>query len=204
MGCTQSAPAEEKYQFSYKEGDSPTDETKTSSLPVSRSSTTPMKSKGEDKGKASDKRKTFAAAASSAGSHAVNSRAKAKFGKAVKMSSAGNAFAKAGSKRALRIKRKSTSQYGWLAKDMTIGPGCTMDKFETKRVIGTGLMGTVLLAMWKKDETWCALKCVKKDYICRHDDGRHIQAERHLLQSVDNPFVVSLFGTFQVRGHQLT
>ena len=104
--------------------------------------------------------------------------AKKKFQKGMRMASAGNAFSNAGSKRATRMKRKLSSQYGWLAKDMTIGPGCTLDKFEVKRVIGTGLMGTVLLGKWKKDETWCAIKCVKKDYVCRHDDGRHVQAER--------------------------
>ena len=53
------------------------------------------------------------------------------------------------------------------------------------------------MAKFKKDNTWCAIKMIKKDYVCRHDDGRHIQTERALLNKCDSPFVVNLFGTFQ-------
>jgi len=122
---------------------------------------------------------------------------KAKMKKVGNLASGADAFGRAGSARSSRIKRKKTSKYGWIAKDMFLGPGCKLDKFEPKRVIGTGLMGTVQLAKWKKDGTWCALKMVKKDYVCRHNDGRHVQAERKLLNMCDNPFICSLFGTFQ-------
>lgn len=192
MGCAQSAP-EEKYQFTYK-----TAEDNSSSQAASNVARS-IVSKKEGRGKGGGSKVAAEAEKSTkhSGRSMTSSKTKAKFGKAVRMTAAGNAFAQAGSKRATRRARKRTSLYGWLAKDMTIGPGCGIDKFEVKRVIGTGLMGTVLLAMFKKDETWCALKCVKKDYVCRHDDGRHIQAERHLLEVVDNPFVVTMFGTFQ-------
>ena len=54
-------------------------------------------------------------------------------------------------------------------------PSCNSSKFELSRVIGTGLMGTVRLARYKKDDTWCVVKSIRKDYVTRHHDGRHVQ-----------------------------
>ena len=115
---------------------------------------------------------------SGSGSSKQRMSLKGKLKKASNAVSGADAFAKAGSNRNLRAKKRKSSKYGWIAKDMYLGPNCSMDRFEPKRVVGTGLMGTVQLAKFKKDDTWCALKMVKKDYVCRHDDARHIQAER--------------------------
>ena len=43
---------------------------------------------------------------------------------------------------------------------------------------------------------------IKKDYVCRHGDGRHVQTEKTLLEQcgrtgTNAPFVCELFGTFQ-------
>jgi hypothetical protein len=44
-----------------------------------------------------------------------------------------------------------------------------------------GLMGTVRLAKWKEKRTYLALKCIKKTYIIKHKDERHINFERFPL-----------------------
>ena len=41
------------------------------------------------------------------------------------------------------------------------------------------------------------MKAIKKDYVTRHNDGRHVQNERRILNDLDHPFIVRLFGTFQ-------
>merc|ERR1711991_666952 len=61
-----------------------------------------------------------------------------------------------------------------------------------------GLMGTVRIARSKKEDSWVALKSVRKDYITRHNDGRHVQNERRVLYDLsEHPFIVQLYGTFQ-------
>lgn len=121
------------------------------------------------------------------------SKAKLKMLKAKNMISAQRAFAEAGGARAARRSRP----HGWIAKDMILGPGTNIKKFELSRVIGMGLMGTVRLAKHRKDGSWCVIKAIRKDYVTRHNDGRHVQNERNILMDLDHPFIVELFGTFQ-------
>jgi len=125
------------------------------------------------------------------------SNAKKRFLKVKAKIAAGQAFASAGEQRSKREKRKANNKFGWLAKDITVGHSCNPSKFDFSRVIGTGLMGTVRLARYKKDDMWCVVKSIRKDYVTRHHDGRHVQNERKILNDLDHPFVVRLFGTFQ-------
>ena len=71
------------------------------------------------------------------------SAAKARMVKAKNALAVQRAFSSAGEMRGQRENRKASSKHGWIAKDMTIGPNCTIKKFEVDRIIGMGLMGTV-------------------------------------------------------------
>ena len=84
-----------------------------------------------------------------------------------------------------------------IAKDMMCPPSIKLGSFDIKSVIGTGLMGTVKIARYKKDDTWCVLKAVRKDYVCKHKNAKHVQNEKKILLDCDHPFIVVLFGTFQ-------
>ena len=127
-----------------------------------------------------------------------HSAAKKKFLKAKAKLAAGRAFAEMGKQAERRTARKLESKCGWIAKEMVCGPSCSLNNFDVGRVIGTGLMGTVRVARVKKDDTYVALKSVRKDYITRHNDGRHVQNERRVLYDLsEHPFVVHLYGTFQ-------
>lgn len=125
------------------------------------------------------------------------SAAKKKLLKAKNLIVAANALNSAGADQKFRQRRMALKPAGWIAKDLNPGPACNPNKFESGRVIGTGLMGQVRIAKWKKDNTWCVLKAIRKDYVTRHNDGRHIQNERRILNELDHPFIVRLFGTFQ-------
>lgn len=127
------------------------------------------------------------------------SAAKQRFLKAKTKLAAGRAFSNAGQSRGKRTKRRANDMYGWIAKDMMCPPSVKLTSFEVQRIIGTGLMGTVKIARYKKDDTWCVLKAVRKDYVSKNaaKNGKHLQNERNILRDCDHPFIVVLFGTFQ-------
>ena len=72
-----------------------------------------------------------------------------------------------------------------------------MDQLELGRVIGTGLMGTVRIAKVKEKNAFVALKAIRKDYIVKHRDQGHVENERRILLTLQSPFCIRLFGTFQ-------
>ena len=135
--------------------------------------------------------------ASGAGKLKEMSAGKKKMLKAKNLIVAANALSSAGAAQQSRQRRMALKPAGWIAKDLNPGPACNPNKFDSGRVIGTGLMGQVRIAKWKKDNSWCVLKAIRKDYVTRHNDGRHVQNERRILNELDHPFIVRLFGTFQ-------
>ena len=88
------------------------------------------------------------------------------------------------------------SKFKWLLKTGAM-TAPSMNSLETERIIGTGLMGTVRIAKLKDKNLYAALKGIRKDYIVKHKDGRHIENERRLMLQLKNPFCIKLFGTFQ-------
>ena len=71
--------------------------------------------------------------------------------------------------------RKRTHKHGWIAKDMTTGPQCSLKQFEIDRIIGMGLMGVVRIAKWKKDNTFCVLKvCSDHRRTCTFESTRKL------------------------------
>lgn len=63
--------------------------------------------------------------------------------------------------------------------------------------IGTGLMGTVRITKSRKNDKYLVLKGIRKDFIFKHNDQRHIQNEKEVLKTLNCSFCVKLFGTFQ-------
>ena len=93
--------------------------------------------------------------------------------------------------------RKVSSKVPWLLKDATL-TGIDLSTYEFGRVIGRGLMGSVRIAKHKQQGYFVAIKSIKKDYIQRHHDHRHISSEREVLASLGGGnFCVRLFGACQ-------
>lgn len=60
-------------------------------------------------------------------------------------------------------------------------------------------MGTVRVCKTKGDR-YFVMKSIRKDYIHKHNDYRHVQNEKEALLTVSkSPFCIKLFGTFQDR-----
>lgn len=97
---------------------------------------------------------------------------------------------------ALQVSPKAS----WLVKKMSQQTVWDTE-FKFGRVIGKGLMGTVRIASFQQANDakplYVAIKSVRKDYIIRHRDERHIRNEKEILLSLTSPFCVKLFGTFQ-------
>lgn len=88
----------------------------------------------------------------------------------------------------------------WLLKQAQL-KNLSSDKIECCKVIGYGLMGTVRMVKLKDSDFYFAIKSIRKDYILRHHDERHVESERELLMSLRSPFCIKLFGTFQDSVH---
>jgi hypothetical protein len=63
--------------------------------------------------------------------------------------------------------------------------------------VGYGLMGVVRIAKHKATDSYIAIKAIRKEYIAKHHDGRHVANEKEALNTVYSPFVPTLFGALE-------
>ena len=72
--------------------------------------------------------------------------------------------------------------FPWLIKDADYERSkLSIDKIDLKRVIGYGLMGIVRIGKLKEGKGYFAVKSIRKDYVRRHHDDRHVTNEREIL-----------------------
>lgn len=93
----------------------------------------------------------------------------------------------------------------WLVKKMSPRTASSIESFDFKndQVLGVGLMGTVRLARCVNhtQPAYVAVKSIRKDYIAKHNDQRHVNNERDILTLLTSPFCIHLLGTFQDSEH---
>ena len=73
----------------------------------------------------------------------------------------------------------------------------TQKSFSTISVIGKGGFAKVILVKSKIDNNLYAMKAIKKDQIHKKKQEKCIIAEREVLITVDHPFIVKFFASFQ-------
>ena len=56
-------------------------------------------------------------------------------------------------------------------------------------------MGVVRITKHNPSNTYIAVKGIRKDYIEKHNDSRHVEWEKQALGFVKSSFIPSLFGT---------
>ncbi|CAO3641170.1 unnamed protein product [Mucor hiemalis] len=76
-------------------------------------------------------------------------------------------------------------------------PKLKLDDFHLLRTLGTGSFGRVHLAQSRHNGRYYAIKVLKKTEVVRLKQVEHTNNEKHILESVANPFLVNLWGTFQ-------
>ncbi|CAO3589605.1 unnamed protein product [Absidia cylindrospora] len=76
-------------------------------------------------------------------------------------------------------------------------PKLKLTDFHILRTLGTGSFGRVHLVQSKVNVRYYAIKVLKKTEVVRLKQVEHTNNEKHILESVGNPFVVNLWGTFQ-------
>lgn len=73
-----------------------------------------------------------------------------------------------------------------------------LENFALLSVIGKGSYAKVLLVRKKgEDGRLYALKILKKKYIEKKKQENHVMTERHILSTLDHPFLVRLHYSFQ-------
>jgi len=75
--------------------------------------------------------------------------------------------------------------------------GLTLDDYILKDTLGTGSFGRVRLVQFKKDNQYYALKMLKKSEVIYLKQVDHIKMEKAILEVIEHPFIVNLFGSFQ-------
>ncbi|QDZ22986.1 serine/threonine-protein kinase [Chloropicon primus] len=69
--------------------------------------------------------------------------------------------------------------------------------FELLRVVGQGAFGKVFQVRLKRTDEIYAMKVLKKSQILEKDHIDYMRVEREILTSVNHPFIVTLYNTFQ-------
>ncbi|XP_016113269.1 serine/threonine-protein kinase Sgk1-like isoform X3 [Sinocyclocheilus grahami] len=81
-----------------------------------------------------------------------------------------------------------------LAEETQIKPS----DFDYLKIIGKGSFGKVLLARYKENEQYYAVKVLQKKIILKKKEQKHIMAERSvLMKNIKHPFLVGLHYSFQ-------
>ncbi len=90
----------------------------------------------------------------------------------------------------------TSSTLKWIVKGGNFN-NMTLQALEFGRIIGTGLMGVVRVCKLAGKNQYCAVKSVRKDYINKRNDARHVLNEKQLMEQLCNPFCIKLFKTYQ-------
>uniref|UniRef100_A0A1D1XFA4 cAMP-dependent protein kinase n=1 Tax=Anthurium amnicola TaxID=1678845 RepID=A0A1D1XFA4_9ARAE len=72
-----------------------------------------------------------------------------------------------------------------------------LSDFNICRTLGTGSFGRVHLVQSKHNNKFYAMKVLKKTEVVRLKQVEHTNNEKHILEQVQHPFLVNLWGTFQ-------
>ncbi|KAI8334196.1 kinase-like domain-containing protein [Chlamydoabsidia padenii] len=77
----------------------------------------------------------------------------------------------------------------------------SLNHFILEKTVGTGSFGRVHLAQGRTTGRFYAIKALRKQELVDRRQVEHANNERVILRSVDHPFVVKLWDTFQDEGH---
>ncbi|PSR71716.1 hypothetical protein PHLCEN_2v12420 [Hermanssonia centrifuga] len=72
-----------------------------------------------------------------------------------------------------------------------------LSDFDIHRTLGTGSFGRVHLVRSKHNLRFYAIKVLSKEKIVRMKQVSHTRNEQMMLQAVQHPFIINLWGTFQ-------
>ncbi|KAG0306162.1 camp-dependent protein kinase catalytic subunit [Dissophora globulifera] len=72
-----------------------------------------------------------------------------------------------------------------------------LDDFRIHRTLGTGSFGRVHLAQSRFNSRFYAMKVLKKTEVVRLKQVEHTNNEKMILERVEHPFLINMWGTFQ-------
>ena len=72
-----------------------------------------------------------------------------------------------------------------------------IDDFSIQATLGTGSFGRVHLVRNKIDNKFAAMKVLRKNDIVKLRQVEHTVNEKNILELLDMPFLVKMYGTFQ-------
>uniref|UniRef100_A0A1I7X3N4 Non-specific serine/threonine protein kinase n=1 Tax=Heterorhabditis bacteriophora TaxID=37862 RepID=A0A1I7X3N4_HETBA len=100
----------------------------------------------------------------------------------------------------------SSSQMQKSSVSLSKATNLTIDKFRLISVLGRGHFGKVILAQYKPNASYYALKILKKGDILGRDEVESLMVEKRIFEVASrarHPFLVNLFACFQTSEHVL-
>jgi len=96
------------------------------------------------------------------------------------------------------LRHSHTPALHTLACSMDTSSAPSLDDFVLMKVIGKGSYGKVMLVRSRKgDSKVYAMKVLQKENVIKRNQVEHTKTERHVLEAVSHPFIVTLFYAFQ-------
>lgn len=68
----------------------------------------------------------------------------------------------------------------------------TLEEFQLISILGKGSFGKVYLVYLPKNQTYYAMKSIRKDIVLDNDSVENVKLEKLILLQVSNPFIVSM------------
>lgn len=81
--------------------------------------------------------------------------------------------------------------------EKSVGP----NEYEILKLISNGAYGSVYLVKHKQTRQRFALKKINKNNLMLRNQVEQVFIERDILSFTDNPFVVSMYASFETRKH---
>ncbi|ETW10275.1 AGC/PKA protein kinase, variant 1 [Aphanomyces invadans] len=85
----------------------------------------------------------------------------------------------------------------WIGTSLKAKRALSLKDFDLKGLIGTGMIGHVYIAQYKLSRQYFVIKSMWKADVIDRNMLRHVQSEKQAMETLQHPFLVKYFATFQ-------
>lgn len=95
------------------------------------------------------------------------------------------------------IYAKNKSKNSFDGSNVSSSDSVTLQDFKVLKFIAKGTFGSVFLAYLSSQDTYFAIKCIKKENLLEGDMVENARLEKLIMLEVEHPFIVKMHYVFQ-------